>query len=153
MQRVSWGYLHATFLSRSSNLHCVQACWPYFSGSIATQKSSLQNSLSFKKLLFLYIFKSTTHTHTPRSMCSTFKLWYIGKLREHGYYREWPSKFLNSLPSFAELPIDDAKWSVLCVDKDSLQFARPFFHWIFGFSFFVGLFGRPVHRYQLFKHL
>lgn len=85
----------------------------------------------------------TTHTDTQSSMYSTFKLLYIGKLREHGYHRESPRQLLNSFPSFAESPIGDAKASVLCVDegskgKDSLV-CQTFLHRSFECLFFVGL--------------
>lgn len=113
--------------------------------SNAKKLSSKQ--LFFRKITFSFISPTqTTHTHTVQCAAHLL-LWYIGHLREHGYYRESPRQFLNSLPSFAESPIDDAKASMLCVDKggkgkDSLV-CQTFFDRSFGVLFLqVCLLGR-----------
>lgn len=110
------------------------------------KKALFKTAFLPKNYLFLHISNSN-YTYTHSSMCSTFILWYIGHLREHAYYRESPRQFLNSLPSFAESPIDDAKASMLRVDKggkgkDSLV-CQTFFDRSFGVLFLqVCLLGR-----------
>lgn len=141
MQRVSWGYLHATFFSRSSNAVARLADHSYLQLH-SNAKKLCSKQVFFQKITFFFMSPTQT-THTQSSTYSTFKLLYIGKLREHGYHRESSRQLLNSLPGFAESPIGDAKASVLCVDegskgKDSLV-CQIFFRRSLGCLFSVGL--------------